>query len=382
MASIFETIKKEVTGVIKKAASIPSSLGFGGNNLFYPIDIVSVPNRPLIQFTCMVPIQGYTNIYFPMPEGVQMNDAMSYNGQDLNILGYAAQQAVRAGTSVSEITAPSWAEGFDAAGQAIKGALPQDRAETATLAGGLLSNNAAIKAGISAVTQISMNKNTITTFDGINIRTHSFTFKLIGRSPEESQAIKNIHYVFRSGMYPVDIPGKANMMLSFPPKWKIRFISLDNGLRDLPHLPQPYECYLQNLSTNFNPSSKMFRNDMAPLEVDITVAFVETKALTMNDIASLQGGFSADGRNRGENTPLNLSIKGLIPANVSRALNVLGGVGGTASNTPLTPPGSVGSSGSGQAGVKLFNPNNDGMIPANGSLPTFTIDNTGKRFLP
>ena len=378
MASFFDSVKTEVFGVIKKAVSIPSSLGFGGNNLFYPIDIVSVPNRPLIRFTCMVPIQGYTNIYFPMPEGVQMNDAMSYNGQDLNILGYAAQQAVRVGTSVSEITAPSWAEGFDAAGQAIKAGLPQDRAETATLAGGLLSNNAAIKAGISAVTQISMNKNTITTFDGINIRTHSFTFKLIARSPEESQSIKNIHYVFRSGMYPVDIPGKANMMLSFPPKWQIRFVSLDGS--DLPHLPQPYECYLQNLSTNFNPSSKMFRNDMAPLEVDITVAFIETKALTMNDIASLQGGFRADGRNRGENIPLNLSIKGLVPAKVTNVLNALGG--GTTSNAPLTPPGSVGSSGSGQESVTLFNPNNDGITPANGSLPIFTMNKEGNRFLP
>ena len=378
MASFFDSVKTEVFGVIKKAVSIPSSLGFGGNNLFYPIDIVSVPNRPLIRFTCMVPIQGYTNIYFPMPEGVQMNDAMSYNGQDLNILGYAAQQAVRAGTSVSEITAPSWAEGFDAAGQAIKAGLPQDRAETATLAGALLSNNPAIKAGISAVTQISMNKNTITTFDGINIRTHSFTFKLIARSPEESQSIKNIHYVFRSGMYPVDIPGKANMMLSFPPKWQIRFVSLDGS--DLPHLPQPYECYLQNLSTNFNPSSKMFRNDMAPLEVDITVAFIETKALTMNDIASLQGGFRADGRNRGENIPLNLSIKGLVPAKVTNVLNALGG--GTTSNAPLTPPGSVGSSGSGQGSVTLFNPNNDGITPANGSLPRFTINKEGTGFLP
>lgn len=268
-------------------------------NLYYPIDIESVKDRPLLQLTCMVPQQGYTNIYFPMPEGIQMNDSMSYNNQDLNILGYAAQRGARVG-----IGAESWTQAgtglLGETGNMVSQFLPGTRAEALTTLAQAASANAEINAGIASVTQMTQNKNTVTTFDGVGIRTHSFTFKMIARSPEEADMIKKIHFAFRSGMYPVNVTGAENMRLHFPPKWRIRYVSLPN-LRDLIHLPQPYECYLQNLSTNFNASSKMWRNDKAPLEVDVTIAFVETKALTMRDVADMQYGFSADGTNTGEN---------------------------------------------------------------------------------
>jgi hypothetical protein len=234
-----------------------------------------------------------------MPEGVQMNDSMSYSGQDLNILGFAAQKAARVG-----VTAESWT----AAGKGLSGAtgnilsqfLPGTRSEALATLAQAASANDEINAGIASVTQISQNKNTVTTFDGVGIRNHSFTFKMIARSPEESEMIKKIQFAFRSGMYPTGVTGAENMRLRFPPKWKVRYVSLPN-LKDLSHLPQPYECYLQNLSTNFNSSSKMWRNDKAPLEVDVVVAFTETKALTQGDIANMQYGFSADGSNMGEN---------------------------------------------------------------------------------
>lgn len=297
MANIFSTAAK-IVGLAssRNLFNISSSLG---GSLYYPIDIMSVPDRPLIQFTCMVPLQGYTNIYFPMPEGVQMNDSMAYGGQDLNIIGFAAQKAAKVG-----VTADSWgAAGANltgATGNLLSQFLPGTRSEALTTLAQAATDNAEIKAGISSVTQMTQNKNTVTTFDGVGIRNHSFSFKMIARSPEEADMIKRIQFAFRSGMYPTNVTGAENMRLHFPPKWKIRYVSLPN-LKDLSHLPQPYDCYLQNLSTNFNASSKMWRNDKSPLEVDVVVAFTETKALTQGDIANMQYGFSADASNTGEN---------------------------------------------------------------------------------
>jgi hypothetical protein len=295
--------------------------------LHYPIDILNMTDRPIVKFTCMVPIQGYTDIYFPMPEGVQMNDSMAYNNQDLNILGYAAQRGARVG-----IGAESWTQAgaglVGETGKILSEFIPGTRREALASLAQATNTNAEIAAGIASVNQMSQNKNTVTTFDGVGIRTHTFTFKMIARSPEESQMIKNIQFAFRAGMYPVNVPSAENMRLNFPPKWRIEYVSLPN-LAPLTHLPQPYECYLQNLSTNFNASSKMWRSDKAPLEVDVTVAFTETKALTMRDIADMQGRFSADGVNMGE------SVGDDIMSNMKDRL----GIARAADDLAQLPPG-------------------------------------------
>jgi hypothetical protein len=329
MANFLTSIGKSLlSGSLSSSFNKSKSEALNGS-LYYPDDLSSADDRPLVRFTCMPPGGRKTNIYFPMPAGVQMNDSMSYNSNDLGILGYSAMKLAQVRSTGDFSTS---------AGDIVKSIVPGGvNAAIATIARAA-NTNQEIGAGIAAATQMAENKNTVTTFEGCSIRNHTFAFKMIARSPEESQMIKNIQFAFRSGMYPTAVTGQDVLLLNFPAKWEIRYVSLP-GLADLTHLPQPYECYLQNFSTSFNSSSQMWRNDKAPLEVDITLSFVETKMLTAPDIVSLQYGKSSG------STGLNIgqqSIKDLWDDRDNIASEIAGMF---SSDNNSAPNGSVGSPG-------------------------------------
>jgi hypothetical protein len=58
--------------------------------------------------------------------------------------------------------------------------------------------------------------------------------------------------------------------------------------KDIPYLPKIFECYLKGLSSNFNPSANVWRQGGSPIETDVTVEFIESRALTYDDIKSLE----------------------------------------------------------------------------------------------
>jgi hypothetical protein len=139
-----------------------------------------------------------------------------------------------------------------------------------------------------------MSPNTNTTFKGNSIRSFSFNFKLVGRDKKDSEAIRDIHNLFREAVY-ADGDDSSNIILSYPPVWSIKF--LDNG-RENPYLPKIFGCYLKSCGSNFNSSTNIFRPDGAPIEVDISLGFEETRMLTRRDITELNAGSTVD-NNRG-----------------------------------------------------------------------------------
>ena len=127
---------------------------------------------------------------------------------------------------------------------------------------------------------VAYNPNVITEFSSMGTRRFNFQYKFMPRNAEESVAIRNIQYMFQLRAYPtVSI---ENSVLKYPPKWTITY-----GNSNLPGL---HECYLENVGFTVNPSANTWHMDGAPGEVDLSLSFIETKALTAEDIIFKQKG--------------------------------------------------------------------------------------------
>ena len=264
-----------------------------GNIIYYPDELQNQKSRPVIRFKCNSKgNNGYISpisIFLPIPVNLQISDSGTYNNAELGIIGGAAMAATRA-----------------AAGGDMKGALTT-AVKSATNAArdpmglmlGLAGNDQLMsKIGVSVSGEIKsaigigastmLNKNVTTEFTGVGTRTFSFAFKMIASSKNESEQISLINKMFRRGLYPeADLRG---LRVSYPPTWNINFLQQNASLlpSEISHIPKIFETYLTSFNSTYNSSANMWHADGAPLECDISVSFTETRALTLNDIKSLE----------------------------------------------------------------------------------------------
>ena len=255
--------------------------------LIYPVELRGT-NRPMMRMKCVKPnIKFKTgkpiDIYVPIPVGVTFEDGASYNDAELNILGGLAMNSSR---NINAGAASGGIEGALAAalktGQDALGSV-----KTRDIVAGIITKipgvESEIKSGVAIGMGTTLNKNVTTEFTGVGVRSFSFSFKFVSKSEEETNVIKNIIETFRSNLYPV-----GNFIsLQYPPTWNIQFLNGVSG-EDIPYLPKIFECYLKGLSSNFNPTANVWRRGGSPIETDVTVQFIESRALTYEDIKSLE----------------------------------------------------------------------------------------------
>ena len=54
--------------------------------------------------------------------------------------------------------------------------------------------------------------------------------------------------------------------------------------------PKLKDCYLTNITTNYNPTSMSFHSDGRPVEIDLSLSFTEQTTLNRNDIENPKTG--------------------------------------------------------------------------------------------
>lgn len=136
-----------------------------------------------------------------------------------------------------------------------------------------ITSSAAIKTGIAT------NPYTRTAYESTNVRTFSFSFKLIAESPKESQMAKNIERSFRKFLYP---KRAGSIALVYPPLFDIEFYS-NSAIN--PYMPRIKPCYLTSCETTFNEASTAFHAGTgAPMEVSISLGFQEERVLVRQDL--------------------------------------------------------------------------------------------------
>ena len=256
----------------------------GNPYIVFPSDLLELEGPiayPQIAFTVQEDKAGgnrFTTIYLPMPGGVSFTDAGTYGTMDLGDIAASGGVDALAAVMAGERGALDSAAGsVKQIGKSIAGGKGKQILATAV-------------AGIDKETAMFAQKkikapNQNTTFTGNNMRAFTFQFKLIAVSERDTLAIARIQRTFRRYTYAGSSDDAPNIVLDYPPLWKIQFLE---GGRENAYLPKIFACYLESSQCTFNEDANMFRRDGSPFSVDCTVSFKETRTLTRNDIDLLE----------------------------------------------------------------------------------------------
>lgn len=229
---------------------------------------------PTIQSTA-----GQVALYLPL--GLAFRDNVTYENFDLGAvgasmeggLGFAQSMMKGVGSFVSGITGSSGGDLAKLAG--------------VQLASKMGSFGAEAGAASRLVGGVTLNPNSRVLFKQPNIREFSFAFKFIAKSAQEADQVNQIIKFFRQELYPeditVEIGGATPVSLGyrFPNKFNIGFQY--NG-KEIPGLAKIRPCFLRDVSTTFNSSQMAMHSDGNFMEVDMTLSFQETRALTKKDV--------------------------------------------------------------------------------------------------
>ena len=256
----------------------------------FPEEMAGNP-RPCVCFTCFAQKEGKPKTFdtwFPVPPGVTFSDSANYSELSLGALGGALATEIQEAYDKGEGNAFVRAAAAGAAGTSgVIGRLFNMKASEAAVITRAVNPYAD---QLKLVTRSVKNPNTNTVFTGHGVRTFSFSFKMIAKSEKEAELIRQIHERFRHYSYAELVNEATGFMLSFPPLWLIRFYTPDKngGFKETAHIPRIFSTYLTGVTTSINPDSITFYHDGAPTEVDVSLNFQETRALTRKDIADME----------------------------------------------------------------------------------------------
>ena len=125
---------------------------------------------------------------------------------------------------------------------------------------------------------IAQNPHTLVTYEGHQLRTFQFEYKLISESDREARTIEKIVDIFRN--YSLTESTGA-LSIQYPAQFSIDFYK---GGSQNKFMPQILDCHLTNLSVTYNGTTNAFHKDGAPVETDVSMTFQETKSIVRQDL--------------------------------------------------------------------------------------------------
>lgn len=221
-------------------------------------------------------VTGQVQLY--LPASLQFADTVEYNANtDLGIKGTAAAGALRMGGSITDAAMEAVKKLFDVEGMynMVRKGMSDRGAQVLALR--MASFSPEIQGAVETETGVTLNPNRRSALRGVGVRTFRFTFKLLPTSPAEAREITEIINFFRREMYPET--SHLNLVLNYPSKFDIK---MQYGGKNVATKILP--CFLNNIDVVYNPNSMAFHDDGEFQETDITLTFIEERALTKNDI--------------------------------------------------------------------------------------------------
>ena len=139
---------------------------------------------------------------------------------------------------------------------------------------------------LSVVGRVALHPNLRNRFEGVSLRGFTFTFKFLPKSARESLEVKKIIQFFRFHAYPEQIPPDTSFGVGYeyPNLFKIQLLSGAGGGNFEEVGTSIKYSYLRSISTNYNPQTPVLHDDGSPIEIDLTLSFIENKSLTRQDI--------------------------------------------------------------------------------------------------
>jgi len=150
--------------------------------------------------------------------------------------------------------------------------------------------NATVGNASSLAFGVTVNPNARTVFKGVSIREFQFQFKFIPKSAQEAKEVEKIIKRFRGYAYPDTIEiGGINAGYKYPHMFELDlFYENESGVKKRIGTKMK-KCHLKGISTNYNSSSVAFHSDGNPVEIDLSLSFVEERTLNRSDIMDEDG---------------------------------------------------------------------------------------------
>ena len=227
-----------------------------------------------------------------IPQSHAVTEVFGYQTPDLGISGGTGAAMVEQGADIGRAISAAATQGFQGISNLVGafngtelGRLGIVRAASAAPIGDKG------RAAISVVARTSLHPNTRAIFERTQIRKFTFQFKFIPRSKAESDQVKQIIHFFRFHAHPEEInvsPQGGGFTVpvgyKFPDMFRIKmYTKLGAGAYKRTGTKM-LDCFLEGITTNYNPQMAVYHADGSPVEIDLTLNFMENRALSRNDL--------------------------------------------------------------------------------------------------
>ena len=215
-------------------------------------------------------------VVLPVPNLISDTNTAEWGADSMN-----AFQAAGAAFAYNTITGGAAAVGMESAEKSLKAA-GKDSEGIKDAFGAFFAAAAVQGEGAKLLSRASgqiVNPNLELLFNGPQLRSFSFTFKLAARSDGEGQTILKILRFFKRGMSP--IRSESNLFLKSPNTFTIQYMK---GSKDNPNIGKIKECALQSVTTSYTPEGQYATfSDGVMVSYSLQLTFSELEPIFTKD---------------------------------------------------------------------------------------------------
>jgi hypothetical protein len=248
---------------------------------------------------------GAPEIYLPMPADIGSQYSGQWGGQGVNTaassilstIGQAAGMTTGGGmknaaTIIKNALNLPAGNPDDAIGTGLEAAFQSAKEflNKTPLIGANLTTNQLLSLGTNAI----LNPNTELLYNGTDLRTHGYKFKLVPNSSSEATDIKKIVEIFKKAALPkrqASVFGAdARNFIGIPDVCKVEFIKRGGG--NNVNLPKYKLSAISNVDVNYITDGQYIEyEDGFPLGIELTLAFKELKLLFSEEIGEADSNY-------------------------------------------------------------------------------------------
>ena len=257
VGAIATAVLKDVAGVVATGTGAIAAPGVAEN--FIP----GAANR---RSTVFATKSEYT-IFLPMPLALDTNYSINYSEESVTDLGASVVGGAVGGAanilSLFKGKAGMLGKVATAAGAAGSGDVAKSGAKLLGIQAGL-----------------SINPHQELLLNGVKFREFKFSYDLIAKNKDDSDAIQNIIKVLKISMHP-EIAA-ASLLFQYPSEFELLFYTTSTTQN--PYLFKTKRCILKDLQVSYGKNFVTFKDTNAPVEISITMNFQETEILDRGSI--------------------------------------------------------------------------------------------------
>jgi len=231
-------------------------------------------------------------VYLPIPQSISDTNQVTWGSDSLDPLSafglsFGAEGVQDPGAAIKKF--------FSLGAEKVSAALKDPTTQSAVVAGlagqafGVLGGNVSATGLISRATGSIFNPNMELLFQGVNLRSFSFTFNMVARSRREGEEIKKIIRTFKKASVPKKNStddAKSGVFISAPDIFQLAYMK---GNSPHPFLNKFIPAALVNMNVNYTGSNTYATyHDGTPVHITMQLDFQELNPIYFEDYEALE----------------------------------------------------------------------------------------------